>query len=374
MCADSPRTLRPTGHRPPEPSDGPGSRGRDTIRRVTVTVRQRILGSLVGGAVGDALGAAVEFSSLAEIRLRFGPAGVSDFAEAYGRLGAITDDTQMTLFTGEGLIRWAEGRRGGADVDLVSFIHDAYLRWLRTQEGVGDSGSWLASSPDMLHRRAPGNTCLSALRSGVRGSVAEPVNDSKGCGGVMRVAPIGLCLDDPFDPAAEAAAITHGHPSGYLPAGTLAVILRSLVQGRSLIEAVADGRVALGGRPDSAETIASLDAAIDLAASGSPTPEKVESLGGGWVGEEALAIGVYCALVAPGFAEGVILGANHSGDSDSTASIAGQLLGAAIGLGAIPPRWRERLELATEIERVASDLHRILEEGEEIPWKEYRGS
>lgn len=62
----------------------------------------QVRGSLLGGAVGDALGAAVEFQSLAEIRSRFGPAGILDYAPAFGRLGAITDDTQMTLFTAEG--------------------------------------------------------------------------------------------------------------------------------------------------------------------------------------------------------------------------------------------------------------------------------
>src|SRR5690606_6418819 len=69
------------------------------------TVRGRFLGCLLGGAVGDALGAPVEFMKRAEILRRFGPKGITQYAPAYGGLGRITDDTQMTLFTAEGLIR-----------------------------------------------------------------------------------------------------------------------------------------------------------------------------------------------------------------------------------------------------------------------------
>lgn len=65
----------------------------------------RIKGCLLGGAVGDALGAPVEFLEWAAIRNTFGAQGIVDYAPAYGRLGAITDNTQMMLFTAEGLLR-----------------------------------------------------------------------------------------------------------------------------------------------------------------------------------------------------------------------------------------------------------------------------
>jgi hypothetical protein len=88
--------------------------------------------------VGDALGAPVEFMSFAEIRAAYGDQGVLELHPAYGRLGAITDDTQMTLFTAEGLLRSIVRRKergiGGAEVGLVK---DAYLRWLKTQRRAG---------------------------------------------------------------------------------------------------------------------------------------------------------------------------------------------------------------------------------------------
>src|SRR5690606_25084851 len=96
-------------------------------------VRDRFLGCLLGGAVGDALGAPVEFMRRAEILRRFGPDGITGYAPAYGGLGKITDDTQMTLFTAEGLIRgWVRGCFKGSTTYTGVTAQD-YLRWLQTQ-------------------------------------------------------------------------------------------------------------------------------------------------------------------------------------------------------------------------------------------------
>jgi hypothetical protein len=163
------------------------------------TVQGRFLGCLLGGAVGDALGAPVEFMKRAEILRRFGPKGVTQYAPAYGGMGTITDDTQMTLFTAVGLIRgWVRGCFKGITTYSGVTAH-AYLRWLQTQgerptcdiDFGTDEPGWLFQQRQLHSRRAPGNTCLSALRA--MNSLGEQArNDSKGCGGVMRVAPVGL--------------------------------------------------------------------------------------------------------------------------------------------------------------------------------------
>lgn len=162
-----------------------------------VSLEERFCACLLGGAIGDALGAPVEFLSLSDIHARFGSSGLGrDSPGAFA--GAITDDTQMTLFTAEGLIR-AHNRHlggGGAEADILS-LHRAYLRWDYTQREVwpglaparSDTSGWLLQQP-LLHRvRAPGRTCLSALRSDRLGTVEQPLNASKGCGGIMRAAP-----------------------------------------------------------------------------------------------------------------------------------------------------------------------------------------
>lgn len=153
--------------------------------------RERIRGCLLAGAVGDAPGAGIEFDLWPQIRRTYGDAGLSTYAPAYGRVGAITDDTQMTLFTAEGLIRAVNRFDGKGICSPRHVVHHAYLRWLATQDsGRRDAklDGWLIEVPELWHRRAPGNTCLSALRSGRVGSCDEPINDSKGCGGVMRCA------------------------------------------------------------------------------------------------------------------------------------------------------------------------------------------
>ena len=158
-------------------------------------IRNRFRGCLIGGAVGDALGAPVEFISHDEIVRCFGSQGIRDYVPAYGVLGAITDDTQMTLFTAEGLLR-ANVRERMRGLTTYSGVTDhSYLRWLETQGikapvEIGRDG-WLWKQEALHHRRAPGNTCLSALKS-KKGFGDAARNDSKGCGGVMRVAPIGM--------------------------------------------------------------------------------------------------------------------------------------------------------------------------------------
>jgi ADP-ribosylglycohydrolase len=331
----------------------------------------RIRGCLLGGAVGDALGAPVEFMTGADIAARFGPDGVTALPEGPGR---ITDDTQMTLFTAEGLIR-AHNRlaeRGTCDVPAV--VLRAYQRWLFTQEGgrravpwdpefpAGPSG-WLVEQPFLHDRRAPGTTCLSSLRTAGAGTVEHRRNNSKGCGGIMRIAPVGLVSAEPFQLACEVAALTHGHPSGFLAAGAFAVIVARLMAGDPLDRCVVEARRQVADCPEGEEVTAALDGAVNEAAGGPGNAGSVVRLGQGWVAEEALAIAVYCALVAPTFRAGVLLAVNHGGDSDSTAAMTGNLLGAALGAQAIDDDLLNGLEGRDVIEQVAADLGAMLDGG-----------
>ncbi len=348
-----------TERRPGRARSGSPHRTRESFAGNTlrgVELRARIRGSLLAGAVGDALGAPVEFLTLEEIHARLGPAGVTGHLPAYGRAGgAITDDTQMTLFTAEGVIRaLVRGSHRGI-VHIPSVLHRAYLRWLVTQGETSGTQhgppGWLIGVEDLHARRAPGSTCLAALRSGVAGTIAKPINDSKGCGGAMRIAPIGFAEQRrPFTMAAEAAATTHGHPTGYLAAGFLAQLIARILEGAALEAALDDATAELRSRDGHEETLAAVTAARS-------DPGDVEALGAGWVAEEALAISIHCALAAPDLRSALLLAVNHSGDSDSTGSITGQILGALHGEAAIPPEWLEPLELRDVIARVADDVH-----------------
>lgn len=344
-------------------------------------------GCLLGGAVGDALGAAIEFDSIRTIRQKFGEQGLTDYAPAYGRIGSITDDTQMTLFTAEGLLRANTRYNHRGICSPPSVIYHAYLRWLETQgiklsdetikSSVYDTQSWLRDLPELNSRRAPGNSCLSALQSGKMGTIEAPINNSKGCGGVMRVAPVGLIALDAFGLACEAAAITHGHPTGYLSAGVLSLIIQQIIEGKTLNEAIQYAAYTiLPQHPKHEETFAACDKAIKLARDKTilPSPEVVESLGDGWVAEEALAIAIYCSLVhETDFKKAVLLAVNHSGDSDSTGAITGNILGALSGIEAIPDYWLDRIELKNAIAEVAEDLLIGFRTGDKW-WSKYPGT
>ena len=330
----------------------------------------RYRGCLIGGAVGDALGAPVEFLNMEQIHERFGPQGITEFAPVYGGLGTVTDDTQMTLFTAEGLLRgWVRGVLKGITT-YPGVVAHAYLRWLRTQgernrhglEFGQEEPGWLWSHEALHSRRGPGMTCLSALRE-MRSLGAAADNTSKCCGGVMRVAPVGLFAahfgerpERTFDLSVEVAALTHGHPTGSLAAGALAVMVHRVVEGASIAQAMKTSRECLVGRAGAEEVLRALDKARALAEGELAPHRAIETLGQGWVAEEALAIGVYCALVAPDFRQGVLWAVNHGGDSDSTGSIAGNLLGALHGIDAVPADWRTQVELRDVIEEVATDL------------------
>ena len=234
--------------------------------------RDSFRGCLLGGAIGDALGAPVEFLSGPEIRGRYGEQGIATFDVAYGRRGAITDDTQMTMFTAEGLLQAVSRHRRGIDEAPERVVHRAYLRWLRTQSSIGELDSsgaetsgWLIDVPGLHARRAPGMTCLSALMHGVMGRPGYPFNASKGCGGVMRIAPCALVKEwDPYDLGCRVAAITHGHHSGYLAAGALALIIRAVLDGRPVSNAAKGALARLVMHPGGDECITALREAIRL--------------------------------------------------------------------------------------------------------------
>ena len=344
---------------------GPAGSGAVWGRAELQDFRSRVRGCLLGGAIGDALGAGVEFQSLEEIRARHGARGVTGYVPAYGRRGAITDDTQMTLFTVDGLIR-AHVRRDAGAWHPPTDLHAAYRRWYRSQKEWGPDerrteDGWLARQEWLYAERAPGQACLSGLADDRMGTVESPKNPtSKGCGTVMRSAPFGLLVGwDPqlvFQLSVECAAQTHGHPTGQLAAGAFSLIVHAVVRGDSLDAAVQKALAQLAVRPDHEETTDALQKALGAVRQGMPGPERVEALGEGWIAEEALAMGVYCALVAEDVRHGLLLAVNHGGDSDSTGSICGNLLGALHGETALPPDLLVELEGRQTLLEISDDF------------------
>jgi len=320
----------------------------------------RLHASLLAGAYGDSLGAEIEFLSLNAIRRKF-PEGISDLPPHQGLRGAITDDTQMALFTAEGLIR---GHVHGSTKGIChpsTMVHAALLRWYRTQGGksrVETDSVGLIADRRLWARRAPGLTCLSSLGDVSKlGALAR--NDSKGCGTIMRVAPVALLMprDQVRAFAIETSALTHGHPTGQLAAAAWAEILADVATGANLEETAFSTAMEYERLENGHETARAIRKALDALRDGSP--ETVESLGGGWTAEEALSIALYACLAGKTFDDALQIAVLHSGDSDSTGAIAGNMMGLIDPLAAMKHRWAPVIEGADIITRLVRDYLRL---------------
>lgn len=330
-------------------------------------MRARCRGCLIGGAVGDALGVPVEFMRRSEILSLHGPDGVRDFlAWANGRgvafpPGSFSDDTQMTIATAVGLLRGLQRLRRTHFEDFAADVFERYGGWLAVQ----DIGS---------QSRFPGGTCLSALKGGRPGSVDEPLNDSKGSGGIMRIGPVGLAFGPgrAFEVGVDIAALTHGHPSGYLAAGAFAEIISRCARGQALPSAIEEARELLLGWEECDETIEKLDMAVGLFISDADLDAAYELLGEGWVAEEALGVALFSALSFPeDFGEGVLAAVNITGDSDTTGGLTGSLLGSMLGYDSIPGDWAREVEDAPLLLQLADDLYDGFTNDAPLPWEKY---
>lgn len=343
-------------------------------------LQDRVRGSLIGGAIGDALGYPVEFNSYTEIVRRYGERGITRLETEQSWLSedmqagkaVVSDDTQMTLFTANGLLN---APRLGIEPKFA--ICRAYLEWLETQTGQhkGKAECWIRDVPELNCRRAPGNTCISSLSDIKRGR--DPMNNSKGCGGVMRVAPIPLyavvndrmTIADAEKLAGDAAEITHQHPLGFISAALMSHVIFRLAKDiqptvSSMMKYIMEGvdaiREMYGNYHNDVARMSELaERAIFLLDNNKSDVENLGHLGEGWVGEEALAIGLFCALKHfDSFEEAMIVAVNHDGDSDSTGAVTGNILGAAIGYDAIPDFYKKDLEMHDLILHMADDLYK----------------
>ncbi len=323
----------------------------------TSLIQEKRQACLYGGAIGDAFGYEIEFSNIAAIQSHYGKTGLLQPVFHNGKL-IVSDDTQMTLFTLEAV--------NACDattpiIEVLERIRLAYVDWFHSQQKNPETYNYtgsIARSKVLQVMRAPGNCCMASMATGGLGSPETPINDNKGCGGVMRVAPIGLFPDkwnpeQAFELAMRAAAITHTHPTGYLSSGMLAAILRYLMDGLELPEAIQLATGILTEYPGHEETLFKVEQAIDLAESEIDSLRAVENLGQGWIAEEALSIGLYAALKGKNYTDVIQIAANHSGDSDSTASITGQIFGAWKGIEEIPQKWIESLDVSDVLARLS---------------------
>ena len=333
--------------------------------------RDRIRGAMIGCAAGDALGYPVKVLSEAAIVERYGLRGITAYDLDENGTARITADTQLMLLSANGILfAHTRGALRGIMAPVYQYFDAFYMDWYRLQTEKQPRRArcgWINAYPALSAKRAPSPTSMRVFSSDKFGSMDEPVNDSKGSGCLLRAVPIGLSYsDDPayiLDLAANTAALTHGNEVTWVASGVLALIISLIIhQELSIAEAVNETLKALDKSfPDSRkaahELLSSIWSARPLATSASSDLDAIHALGEGWVSNEALAIGILCALrYENDIAGAMTFAANHGGNSSTTAAIAGMLVGARIGFNAIPDRFVDRLELVDVILELADDV------------------
>lgn len=292
---------------------------------------------LFGLALGDALGYPTEFRKLVAIKQSFGEQGIQEPPDP----ALFTDDTQMTIAVTQGLLD------AGIDSDidtLMAAVGKRFIEW--------------GHSP--ANNRAPGMTCMKGIHRFETGMSwrESGLVASKGCGSAMRVATIGYLYQHDENRLREVAhasgIITHLHPAA----------IAASVAGAYLVKLALDGV-----KPEDflQRTLAFTDGIsqefdhamlkIGHVLGWGSEERALTHLGEGWVGDEAIALALYCVLKYPNdYVSAVRRGANTDGDSDSIACIAGGILGARLGLEVIPADWRNRCERRDELLRLGTQM------------------
>jgi ADP-ribosylglycohydrolase len=301
----------------------------------------QFLGCIVGLAVGDALGYPAEFRFRSQLLEEIGPQGITDFVGLKDPRfscphfigpdhppGTYTDDTQMTIAVAEALLA-----TGNDSLDeLMEDLGYRFVQW--------------AESAD--NNRAPGQTCMKGCQNIANGEPWREAGDpsSKGCGSAMRVAPIGLYyqnLEDVAKIARYSSLLTHRHPTALEGATAAAIMVAMAINKAEPPEMFAEiERRCCSKCADFASTWQKIPSLISEPSSRVLTEG---GLGEGWVSEEAVASAMYCFWRHPNdFYSAVLEAINTDGDSDSIGTIAGSVLGARLGIEAIPMLWRENVE------------------------------
>ncbi len=335
--------------------------------------RSRVRGALLGGALGDALGAPVASLTLEKIRAEHGAEGVTAFAPVYDRRGAVTAATQLTLFTVDGLIR-AQVRRDTGAWHPPTDLNRAYRRWAITQRDWGPDerrteDGWLAREEWLYARRGPARACLLGFGDERLGTLEAPQNpQEQGAEAAVRSAPFGLLVG--WEPqlvmqlAMECAVQSHGHPVAYLAAGAHALLVHTLARGETLDAAVQRTLALLSARPGHEPVTDALQHALGAVRQGLPSASRVEELAADGAAEGTLAAAVYCALVGDDIRHGLCLAVNQGVvDSAQCGALAGALLGALHGETALPPAWVAEIEGRATLLEMADDFAMEMTQG-----------
>ena len=299
-----------------------------------MSTENQIKACLFGGAIGDALGAPVEFLSLTEIEEKYGKF-TELLIDEYEKCALITDDTQMTIMTAYGIIN-------AKDKDeYLAKIFDTYVKWAKiVKNGSSPQNDFpkLSEYHGLFENRDVGATCMKSLLNADPNIIGNPIYDSKGNGGVMRAAPIGLVYSDPeeaFIMGMNVAHLTHEHSTSDISTGAFTALISLLLNNNSLETSIAEMIKLVEKYDENKETLTAIQKAIEYANDNNLEDRlaifKLGLICDGFIAEEALAIALYCLLTTDNYKDSIIKSVNISGDSDTIGTICGNIAGLVYG-------------------------------------------
>ena len=331
-------------------------------------------GCLLGLAVGDAMGYAVDDRSLEQIRADYGPEGLLGFDLLNG-YADVSSYTQLAVYAANGLLLGlTRGQMQGVMAPYVRYIALAEREWAQTQRYSGNaerSVCWVSREREFRGRRCMDTRMLDTLSRGRPGSLEEPVNRFVSPGAMTVAVPVGMFFNPlRMDRAeidrlgAEAVALTHGAPQAFLVGAALAhMISRIIWDGaddlKELVKETVETLQESFGREyrQVAEVRDGLNMALRLADSHNVSCSVAMEHLRCTTMPEILAGGVYAALCyANNFDEAMITAVNHSGCSAAVGAVTGAILGARLGEEGIPEFYLESLEPAMLLRELAEDM------------------
>ena len=334
-------------------------------------MESRFRGCLLGMAVGDAMGAAVEKKSYEEICETYGPAGLLGYDTVNG-LAEITSYTQVAAYALNGLLL---GISRGQTHDAMAYITMALKEWASVQHFPKDPhrrNCWLRGIPAFRRRKCMDPRTLDALTRDVLGTPKKPSNQADGPGSLTVAVAVGMY----FHPertqfhkigvlGAQTVALTHGDPTAFLSGSVLAYVIAAILNDpegdleshfRMAAQTVADQ---FGKEFSQALRMQKLLLEV-MEKAKDPTRNAVEMMEaiGCKTAERVLAGAMYAVLAGRGdFDASAIIAVNHSGKSAAVGAVTGAILGAKLGETALPEFYLECLEAAQVLPELATDLH-----------------
>lgn len=350
-------------------------------KQTSVTLQQRFIGCLIGGAMGDAMGFEVKAMTLEQIKRAFGKSGITKMTPSkITKNMRISDETQLTLFTLHGIM-WGDFLGGKSGIsNYTTYVFYAYQQWLYTQMSTIASVDyqWILDNErnnfpcefldikELFKKRSPSKVLINTLMTSAEmnyGKIINRINDNKNADSI-RTSAAGLYFyTDPeraFRMGADFGGITHSHPTGYLAAGCFSSIISFILAGETIEQAVLDTLKQVKNYDGFEECFKAMDDALGLLDEETKPMDAVALLGDGKTAESALAIGIYCACchsINPENA--ILLAVNQDGNSDACGHICGSLVGAYKGINALPEKWNKQLQFSQLITKKAKELYKI---------------